>query len=368
QNGWLDTPVIHDANLVICFVNDKWIEQLDTHFICKQQYPTADIMLIGSGGQIIEQNLYDDEMCIIAIKWNAVKNKGYKVDCDTFDKSFDAGANLAKNLIQDDLKHILIFADAQHVNGEQMIDGMYSVLPKSVSVSGGFASDNASFKRGMNGLNANPTGQSIIGMGLYGKTLRVYCAAESGWQTFGPKRLVTKAKGNRLIEVDGQNILDLYGKYVQLEDKNTAALHALYHPIAAFSNNALEFKALRAILGIDEEEKSLIMAANVTEGSKIQLSHGHYQSLIKGAEAAATILKVANRPDAFVLVVVCIARRVLLGNRTEDELDVVKEILDKVPCIGCYSHGEIAYDDIAKICEQHNQTMTMTAFYEELDA
>ena len=367
-HGWLDEPILSDADLVISFVHDKWIDSLDLHSICKEKYQNADILLIGSGGQIIDQTLYDDEMCLIAIKWNKVKSKGCVVPCLSLEQSFSAGQEVAKQLMQDSLKHVLIFADAQHVTGEQMIHGIYSILPKEVSVSGGFASDNAEFKRGLNGLNANPTGQSIVAVGLYSDALRVICGAQSGWQTFGPKRSVTKAIGNRLIEVDGQNILDLYSKYVEVTDHNTAALHALYHPIAAFRDNATEHSVLRAILGIDKEEKSLILAANVTEGTKIQFTHGHYHSLIKGAEAASHILAPANRKDAFILIVGCIARRVLLGNRTEDELDVVKEILDKPRCIGFYSHGEIAYNNVAQLCEQHNQTMTMTAFYEDNDA
>jgi hypothetical protein len=65
------------------------------------------------------------------------------------------------------------------------------------------------------------------------------------------------------------------------------------------------------------------------------------------------------------LVVSCIARRMLMGQRTEDEIQAVADLLgvDTVR-LGFYSYGEIAPHATSGACELHNQTMTVTLISE----
>lgn len=65
------------------------------------------------------------------------------------------------------------------------------------------------------------------------------------------------------------------------------------------------------------------------------------------------------------MLISCIGRKLLMGQRVVDEAEEVKAILPDMPLIGFYSYGEIAPHKLTGRCELHNQTMTITILGEE---
>ena len=123
---------------------------------------------------------------------------------------------------------------------------------------------------------------------------------------------------------------------------------------------------VRTILSIDEDKKSMTFAGNIPEGSSVRLMKGNTDKLIDAsATAASHIAKEPSQNTQLALLVSCVGRRIVLGDRVEEELEVVKEIFgDKTMLCGFYSYGEISptLDNVA--CELHNQTMTIATLYE----
>jgi hypothetical protein len=80
---------------------------------------------------------------------------------------------------------------------------------------------------------------------------------------------------------------------------------------------------------------------------------------IAGEESAQELAGLA-------MAVSCVGRRLVLGARTEEELEsVVDAIGNSVPLIGFYSYGEIApVGGDPAMCALHNQTMTVTTVSE----
>ena len=65
------------------------------------------------------------------------------------------------------------------------------------------------------------------------------------------------------------------------------------------------------------------------------------------------------------LVVSCVGRRLVMGQLTEEELEIVREKLgDATAITGFYSYGEMAPFGEIMLCQLHNQTMTLTTIYE----
>ena len=60
----------------------------------------------------------------------------------------------------------------------------------------------------------------------------------------------------------------------------------------------------------------------------------------------------------------CIGRRLLMGQRTIDEIDAVAAEVDTGTGLGFYSYGEICPHPVSGLGEMHNQTMTITAISE----
>ena len=65
------------------------------------------------------------------------------------------------------------------------------------------------------------------------------------------------------------------------------------------------------------------------------------------------------------IAVSCVGRRLVLGERTEEEIESVLEALPRgAGQVGFYSYGELSPRQRGGYCDLHNQTMTVTLFDE----
>jgi hypothetical protein len=168
-----------------------------------------------------------------------------------------------------------------------------------------------------------------------------------------------------LYELDGRPALDLYKEYLG-EYASDLPNSGLRFPLNVRKDeNSPEI--IRTLLGINEEDKSIIFAGNVPEGYTARLMKPNIDLLIEGAGHAAEIAKLQNEKSAFGLVVSCVGRKIVMSQLVDEELEAVSEELgENVQLSGFYSYGEIApFADDLKTCELHNQTMTLTVIYEK---
>jgi hypothetical protein len=96
---------------------------------------------------------------------------------------------------------------------------------------------------------------------------------------------------------------------------------------------------------------------------------GTFDRLAAGAADAArqarTGLNVKDEDQRFSILVSCIGRRLLMGQRTTDETEAAgAELGANTVRLGFYSYGEISPHATSGICELHNQTMTVTTLAE----
>jgi hypothetical protein len=124
---------------------------------------------------------------------------------------------------------------------------------------------------------------------------------------------------------------------------------------------------VRTILGIDEARQSLTFAGDVPQDSIARLMRANTDRLIcsaaQSARQAAQALPGAD--DALVVSVSCVGRRLILGERTDEEVEAVCETAPAGSAhVGFYSYGEISPSAHGGCSELHNQTMTVTAFSE----
>jgi hypothetical protein len=123
---------------------------------------------------------------------------------------------------------------------------------------------------------------------------------------------------------------------------------------------------VRTILSIDKEQSSMTFAGDIPEGSKVRFMKANFDKLSAAAAKAAqqTLLGKKSKPD-FSLLVSCVGRKLILGGRIEEEVEAVIDSLgDSTTVAGFYSYGEISPFNEGGDCRLHNQTMTITSFYE----
>jgi hypothetical protein len=128
---------------------------------------------------------------------------------------------------------------------------------------------------------------------------------------------------------------------------------------------------VRTILAIDRTARSMTFAGDVPEGWVAQLMRGNFDRLAAGAANAAgqarSGLGNSGDRDGVAVLVSCIGRRLLMGQRTAEEIEAAGlELGPRLARVGFYSYGEISPHAASGMCQLHNQTMTVTAITEEV--
>ena len=279
--------------------------------------------------------------------------------------SFDAGADLAARLADRSLRAVFVLSDGLAVNGSRLAEGLSRHLGPDVVVTGALAGDGSDFARTWVLDRGQPQARRICALGLYGDRLRIGHGCDGGWHDFGPERRITRADGNVLYELDGKPALDLYKTY--LGDR-AAGLPgtALLFPLAVRPQADSE-PLVRTILGIDEARRAMTFAGDVPEGGIARLMRASAEQLIdSAARAAREAAQALEDCDATLAISVsCVGRRLLLGGRTEEEVETVADVRPAGAVhVGRYSYGEIAPPAAGARSQLHNQTMTVTVLGE----
>jgi hypothetical protein len=353
-----------DTQIVLCFGDKKILASLDIYNTVRAKFPFAKIVFSSTAGQIFNLQVLDSVMIAVAFSMEHTPIKAAKVSIDDYESSYSAGYELIQKLPKEGLSYLFIISDGHKINGSELVKGINSVVADNVVVSGGLAGDGAEFNSTLTGLDENPTEGIVVALGFYGDQFIVSSGTGGGWSNFGPERVVTKSTGNRLYEINNMNALELYKKYLGPEAKRLPG-SALLFPLAILIDGS-EYPLVRTILSINEKEGYMQFAGDIPEGSKVRLMRANFDNLIEAASKAASrsINKVIKAPD-FCLIVSCVGRKLVLGGRIDEEIVAVDDLLaHKTPIAGFYSYGEISPFNNESNCRLHNQSISITCFYE----
>ncbi|AKC82020.1 hypothetical protein IMCC26134_03125 [Verrucomicrobia bacterium IMCC26134] len=363
DSSWRDRSgdlIPAEAGLVLVFGLRVPLARPEALAALRARYPSAHLVLVSTAGNFADTEIEDAGLVCTALRFDRASSRCASVGFKPGDDLRKLCTLLAYRLAAPDLRHVLIFSDGGLVNGSVLSDTFNSVLPPDVTLSGGLAGDGTDFVSTLVGLDAPPEPGVIVAIGLYGDALRIGFGSAGGWTCFGPQRSVSAATGNILHTLDGRPALSLYKEYLgpAASGLPAAALRFPLHVTSPGQTNAV----VRTILSIDEAAQSMTFAGDVPVGSTVRFMRATYEELISGAEDAA---RQAAQEASLVLCVSCVGRRIVLGPRTEDELEGVRATFGPGPVLtGFYSYGELAPSGQAQACQLHNQTMTITSIAE----
>jgi len=120
--------------------------------------------------------------------------------------------------------------------------------------------------------------------------------------------------------------------------------------------------------GVDEASGSLTLAGEINVDGYLKLMHASTDKLVNGAEAAAeAAIRMFESPgDSLALLVSCVGRKLVMGNRVDEEVEAVGSVFgNRATLAGFYSYGEISPFAPGASCKLHNQTMTITCLGED---
>jgi hypothetical protein len=377
--GWpSDAAALNSqSTLVIVFGGSRYLDaDLEAWPLLRALLPDALIIGCSSSGEILDDRVYDDSLTAMVVRFEKTLVRKVQMPVASVDESRAVGRKLAEGLsaeadlsAEKSLKGVFVLSDGLLVNGSELSAGFNSVLPTEVAVTGGLAGDGSRFQKTWVLLDDRPQTRCVTAVGFYGDQLQFLHSCKGGWDKFGIERLVTRSSGNVVYELDGRPALALYKEYLGERASGLPATGLLF-PLAIRLQEVPEKLLVRTILSVDEATQSLSFAGDVPQGAYAQLMKANFDRLVDGASGAATgicnaIAGGTSDLHALAIAISCVGRRLVLGERSEEELEAALSALPKgTRQIGFYSYGELSPHMSGGSCELHNQTMTLTMLAE----
>jgi hypothetical protein len=353
------------ASLVLGFGEKSLLENQSVYEQLRQQYPTALIVICSTSGEIYHDTVLDNSLSVAAMQFEKTGVKAVSINIDACTDSYEAGQQLVNQLPKEELSYLLVISDGAKVNGSELVRGINDLVKNKVPVTGGLAGDAARFHSTLVGLNEKPANGNIVCIGFYGAHLRVGHGTMGGWDMFGPERVITKSIANCLYEIDDKDAIELYKTYLgKYADELPGS--ALLFPLSVMLPGSAD-PVVRTILSIDNENKCMVFAGDVPEGSKVRFMRANFDRLVDAATQAGNSAFNMNLETApkLALLISCVGRKLILDNRVEEEVVAVSEAFGEQTLLtGFYSYGEISPFTPNSTCQLHNQTMTITTFDE----
>jgi hypothetical protein len=370
ETGWSgaeDGP--GDASLVIYFGSREALACGGRYSELRKSFPAAHIVGCSTGGQINNDDISDDEIVAAAIGFDATKLRLSRQEVTDARLSKDCGEAIGRELRAADLAGVFVLSDGLNVNGSELVAGISKVIGPKIPLTGGLAGDGADFLQTLVGADCAPRARTIAAVGFYGSAIQVGHGSAGGWDLFGPRRYVTKSAGNVLFELDGKPALDLYERYLGPEESKGLPSSALLFPIQVHDVEKPETAVVRTVLAVDHTARSMTFAGDIPQGWAAQFMRGNLNRLAAGAADAARQARngvsACDADERFSILVSCIGRRLLMGQRANDEVEAAGVELGRDTVrLGFYSYGEISPHAKSGLCELHNQTMTVTTLAE----
>jgi len=183
--------------------------------------------------------------------------------------------------------------------------------------------------------------------------LKVSMGVAHGWNGVGQEAIVTKAEGDRVYEIDNEPVAEFYRRYLGVAEPAQA------NPLAVFDEQA-DRHYLRAPVYYDDEDGAAVFLGSVPEGASVHISMASTDEILAGTDSsfneALEGYPEESQPEG-ALIASCVVRNLLLGSRTSDELERIREGLgSETPVSGFYAFGEISPLGEGSTPRFHNET------------
>ena len=170
-----------------------------------------------------------------------------------------------------------------------------------------------------------------------------------GWEALGLPFTVTKAEGNRLIELDGRPAAEVYEGFLQIDrSQHNNAEEGYTFPLMT------EYKGekwLRSTIHI-EEDGSLNLHGYVMEGTSIQLSFGNPLTIV--GLVNERLQKVRAFHPEVIRLYSCIVRKAFWGSYVDMEMQPFENYGSTA---GFHSWGEVIRNEDTGEVVEHNVTL-----------
>ena len=318
--------------------------------------PNAQIVGTMSAGEICEGKLVSKGVLVSAIMTDSTSIRVLRYD-EVKSNEARTGDALCQELYGiKDLKAVELLFPGTEMDTLVFYDHLSQCQP-SVQVFGGYSGGHElnspqHFLFDATGVMRN----SVYAVAYAGADFHVNIDKLMGWDSLGLPLTVTKAEGNRLIELNGRPASEVYESFLQIDRTQIDnALAGYEFPLMAMHDGD---KNMRSTIHIDEDG-ALVLHGHVPEESQVYLSYGNPSYIVE---------LVNNRLEALssfgpqvILLFSCIVRKQFWSELVNIEMSPFAKLASTV---GFHTWGEVMRDMRTGEVVEHNVTLLSVAMRE----
>ena len=337
----------HSSVLIQVFSGEEREKFQELLSSLKKMFPKAIVIASSTDGEIYNDKVLLRSSVVSISLFDATELKiAYSYEGD----SFLSGEKLAKKLVTPKTKLLIAFADGLLCNGEEFLNGIYSIAP-DVKVAGGLSGDNAEFENCYVGCGDSLYEKGAIAVALDSDILQVESFYKFGWTKIGVAHTITHSDKNRVYMIDGISAVDFYEKYLGGDIAKQLPITGVEFPLI-IKKKSLDIA--RAVM-YKHDDGSLSFAGNVIEGTQVYLGVADIDKISQCQLEHKTLTV-----ESF-YIYSCMARRRFLDKLVEDEL---KPFAHLAPASGFFTYGEFYTGTKPELL---NQTLTAVTLSESTE-
>lgn len=289
--------------------------------------------------------------------------------------SFDKGVELARGLqgSPKPVRMIYLLASGIDIANDRVIAGIESVLGPDVTIFGATSSDQMQGVATFQAVDGTTYQHGAFAVGIWDPTLEVDTHATHGFVASGDPLTVTRAEGNRIIELDGRPAWPEFTRRLGLEasamEGDTIPIGALAEALPPALATEYGNDHLLRVVTHHTEDGRLIYATDSTPGTRLWLTVRDEDRIFADMDRMLGVMRRhrAGQHPVAVFQADCLARGRRLFNRVMKE-ELVHRMQQPFakdgsvpPWFGMYGFGE--YARLGGRNTYHNYTTALAAIY-----
>lgn len=226
--------------------------------------------------------------------------------------------------------------------GDKLIRTIESVAGKETTVWGGRAGDDFIFDETVVFTNHLSTKRGIIMLVFDGDKIIVTGDAASGQKPVGTEKVITKAVGNWIYEIDNKPAAEMVLKYLglNLSPEEAETFNPSGMGIAFSVSRDKGAPVIRGVGTFNWNDKSVSILGSIREGDKVRFTLPPDFEVIEEVKFNAEKIQQNEMPEADALLMFsCIGRLTQFGPLAGDEVEGVRKAFN-VPMAGFFTYGE----------------------------
>lgn len=335
----------HKVFLQIFSSNTSLEQSLHVRDFVLSKLPDIHILGTSTSGIVNEGEILDNQIILSFSIFEDSFIQDVSYDCESTQEVI---ADLKRDKITLKTKLLIIFADTFRFDVSELLQNLAKEFPHIV-IAGGNAGDDFRFEQ-CYVFNTSSKDSTLAIAIIDSEVLQIKTDYLFNWESIGRSMVVTKSEGSKVYELDNENIIDVYAKYLGKYVAQNLMSEGIEFPLV-FTQNAID--TARAVIAYDMNEKSMTFAGNIPQGCEVRFGFANIE-YIEEENQEQLIKKHTYRNEA-VYLYTCSARRQMLGNFLTKEMKIVDKIGAST---GFVTYGEFFHDTLT--CTNNFLNITST--------